>query len=85
MCLRLKFDEKEGEAKHRAILAEEKGIAAKGMRIAAKVVQSCIAAGRQRRSWRYIPRDVAIADALVIGVFRLLGFAKTSESDMKLK
>ena len=81
----MKFDEKEGEVKHRAILAEEKGIAAKGMHIAAKVAQSYIAVGRQRRSWRYVPRDVAIADTLVIGVFRLLGFAKTSESDMKLK
>ena len=81
----MKFDEKEGEVKHRAIIVEEKDIAAKGMCIAAKVAQSCIAAGRQCRSWRYVPRDVAIADTLVIGVFRLLGFAKTSESDMKLK
>ena len=32
-----------------------------------------------------VPRDVAIADAHVIVVFRLLGFAKTRESDMKLK
>ena len=32
-----------------------------------------------------VPRDVAIADAHVIVVFRLLEFAKTSESDTKLK